>query len=1092
MPKITWDDIAKLDGDSPFKKISEGINQVAADLEHMLSVTKSVIEKFNAELEATQKEGADLAASVKKMNLELEGSGKALQEASQKSTELNANAAKTKTAIDENTKSYKALDDQLKTVNKTKEQANKNTIDEAGSLNDIKTKLSEAEKAYRAAGEAADTLVKKELLDNIKDLSKQQTLLTQTLSDAKKGIVVAAGSYVELNRRVIEGKKELKNMADGIEGNSAKFKALQKEVKEGTEQLKKFDNEIGDHQREVGNYKEQIEALIPALKGISGEFAEAGEKGLGFLETIKGLGESGIAIGLGVGLAALAAIFEVLKTSVEKYFKETIEGSDKLNEITGEYNAVLETVDEQFIQIGKHLADLLPGAGLFNLAIQKSVDILNHLPGGGGAVAFLKQVQERLVVNTKLSEAQNEIKKEEIRLLVEQSELELEFSKELFDSRDKVNKQAQERYDALRAANDISDEITKNTVKGIDSEIEAQRLLIKSKYLGLQADQSSLDLLEDKNAIDKIGYEDVEKLAQLEAKRNLAQRDAFDQAKIRQKQEIQFVRDQQAIQVNSEKAIRDAVVQGRTEALNEVIASNKRKLENDAYTVQQQVDAALSTTEALLDLDKEAEKTQVRNALDAATQIKELTAKQSEEIFGNKELSLNQQVALDLKYRTQSVLQDKNFIKQREEIEQAHEDKQKEIIRSGGDEIAKIAFVNAQKLLKAEQVNNAQETSGKAQGLNEQFNEGIVNLKQYNIEKYNLERDAKQSELALQLEELQATRDFFANRKELAKTFGIDINAINKSIALTEKAISDESIKERIEAEKKAKEILLSVRQEIFAATGQILSNQAEASKATYDQQIKDLETERDSEIEIATDKGSKTVGIAGDNAEAKIAIDKYYNKQIKSLQDAARADANRQAIYQKALTVLQIGTNTASAVVAALAPPPIGLGPVAGLPYSILIGAVGALQLAGVLTKPVPQYAKGIDSSPATWAVVNDGGGSELITDKKGKARMYDTPGAVLTYLEAGSKVHTAEETRKIMQGTNYLASSGAFSNGVNIIRSKSDDSVRQTLRSGFGKLERTINRKKEFHLNITKEGISYWMKQGDNWTKFLNDNYR
>lgn len=51
---------------------------------------------------------------------------------------------------------------------------------------------------------------------------------------------------------------------------------------------------------------------------------------------------------------------------------------------------------------------------------------------------------------------------------------------------------------------------------------------------------------------------------------------------------------------------------------------------------------------------------------------------------------------------------------------------------------------------------------------------------------------------------------------------------------------------------------------------------------------------------------------------------------------------------------------NTASAVLGALAPPPVGLGPVLGIPFAVAAGASGALQLATILAAPLPEYFTG------------------------------------------------------------------------------------------------------------------------------------
>jgi len=56
-------------------------------------------------------------------------------------------------------------------------------------------------------------------------------------------------------------------------------------------------------------------------------------------------------------------------------------------------------------------------------------------------------------------------------------------------------------------------------------------------------------------------------------------------------------------------------------------------------------------------------------------------------------------------------------------------------------------------------------------------------------------------------------------------------------------------------------------------------------------------------------------------------------------------AQTRKNAILLKTLAIAEIGVNTARSVMAALLPPPSGLGPVAGMPLAFSIGALGAAQ---------------------------------------------------------------------------------------------------------------------------------------------------
>lgn len=79
---------------------------------------------------------------------------------------------------------------------------------------------------------------------------------------------------------------------------------------------------------------------------------------------------------------------------------------------------------------------------------------------------------------------------------------------------------------------------------------------------------------------------------------------------------------------------------------------------------------------------------------------------------------------------------------------------------------------------------------------------------------------------------------------------------------------------------------------------------------------------------------------------------EEYAKKKAKMEYDAA--------VRAKVLGALGVILSTSGAIMAALAPPPIGLGPVAGIPFSIGAGVQGALELGAVLAAPLPQLWTG------------------------------------------------------------------------------------------------------------------------------------
>lgn len=109
----------------------------------------------------------------------------------------------------------------------------------------------------------------KQLADNkikTKQLNTELNKNTKQLLETRKGAVEATNSYDALTKRNNQLKKQLRAMPDAFDETNESANALKEEIRANTEQLKKFDKEIGDNFRNVGNY---ADAIQDAFKGSS-------------------------------------------------------------------------------------------------------------------------------------------------------------------------------------------------------------------------------------------------------------------------------------------------------------------------------------------------------------------------------------------------------------------------------------------------------------------------------------------------------------------------------------------------------------------------------------------------------------------------------------------------------------------------------------------------------------------------------------------------------------------------------------------------------------------------------------------------------
>jgi len=124
-------------------------------------------------------------------------------------------------------------------------------------------------------------------------------------------------------------------------------------------------------------------------------------------------------------------------------------------------------------------------------------------------------------------------------------------------------------------------------------------------------------------------------------------------------------------------------------------------------------------------------------------------------------------------------------------------------------------------------------------------------------------------------------------------------------------------------------------------------------------------------------------------------------------LEQRKRKEQEKAAKVAKATAIFSIGITTAQAVIGALAPPPIGAGPILGLPLSILAGSLGLAQIAAVLARPIPKYRYGTGN--------HRGGAAEVaevlpeIIKEPGKKPFIQRERAVLD-LAKGTQVYSQE----------------------------------------------------------------------------------
>jgi len=174
-----------------------------------------------------------------------------------------------------------------------------------------------------------------------------------------------------------------------------------------------------------------------------------------------------------------------------------------------------------------------------------------------------------------------------------------------------------------------------------------------------------------------------------------------------------------------------------------------------------------------------------------------------------------------------------------------------------------------------------------------------------------------------------------------------------------------------------------------------------------YDRQIEAIEAEQEanekageeeiSRIEALEERGAITTEEA--EARKRAAEDKTAQKNAE-LEKKKAALRTKQAKFEKATSIAEAAIQIAGGILQTIKQ----LGFPAAIPMIAALGAMGAIQLATIIATPIPKYAKGTDSHKGGLAVVGDGGVPETIVIDKGA---YITPSVpTLVDIPKGAKV--------------------------------------------------------------------------------------
>ena len=173
----------------------------------------------------------------------------------------------------------------------------------------------------------------------VQELTTSVNKLTQVQKAEKEQVSLNEGSYKSIESKMKELTQVYKTMAVVTEEDRQKQIALAVEINDLNDQLKGLDAAIGNHQREVGNYK----AAFEGLKGSFEITTEAGQQlasGFSSVAGIIGLSASE-ASSANSAFSALSGTFSVVSSVTETLGRST-EAMSKAYEIATEFGDVFK------------------------------------------------------------------------------------------------------------------------------------------------------------------------------------------------------------------------------------------------------------------------------------------------------------------------------------------------------------------------------------------------------------------------------------------------------------------------------------------------------------------------------------------------------------------------------------------------------------------------------------------------------------------------------------------------------------------------------------------------------------------------------
>lgn len=875
-------------------------------------------------------------------------------------------------------------------------------------LNAVRESQKELDKSYKDGEITLDAYIQKKAQLNaleadqsnaVRDLSKELQLNQQIAN-------TSVGSYDNLSARYSLMKIEINALGEAEGQNAEQKRVLEKEAKALYEQMNELQKATGKAQLQVGDYtliNKELEGALnqvnPALGGTVAGIQSATKAAMTFIATP-----------IGLVLAAIAAALALVTT----WFNRTEEGQNALAVASAAFEQVLSAVLNVASELGAIIFKLFtdPKEAIVELGDMIVENILNRLEAFGKmGEAIVKILKGDLIDGFKdLGNATVQLatgiedvggKWDDI---VEKAQKAAEIQKELNDLATEERELGVEKAKTLSEQNRLRN-IANNQEASLAERMDANNKYIEltnkleEKTIGHLKEQVRLEeakLILQKGSYDALSIEEKQKLADLQKKiyetEAAAEQKLFTATRTNNRLRKEGANAAKKAADDAAKAEKERIREHNKEvkALGELESFNFRKSAN----LQQQIfkDATLAYDErktalrAYIDdeisIIKTKEKEEIRQEGLTETQKKLIREKALYEIFKLEQKHEEELKNLKMKEAETEVKRIQGIISQRSE--ELNKEMQDELVFTANNYEKKIE----------QNINNEKKRT--------ELTEEYQKLRLEIIRKYNqVAFDFEVEQLSKSLDNTELTEEQKLNIQkkidELRKK-----NA--KDMAEFEIQQTEGKVDKMLTAEESFNKIMSDARVKSLQAMWGIALDMA---AMYYDEQLKQIDALEKREQEYwenkieMIDENVEAGLMSEEEADARKRIieetqmerEKQYEQQRKEIQ-------RKQAIWNKANTMVQTAIAGANAIVVAMgAPFPLNL----ALPA--VIGGMVAAQLAMIAAQSIPAYAKGTDYHPGGLARVGDGGRSEMVILPTGE--VWKTPDTdTFVHLPRGTEV--------------------------------------------------------------------------------------